>query len=253
MPLTRRRPEDKSDVWHPKKSVRLYLDEVDEILAVLKHTDPQVEVTTPDFEGKISTAEELKVAGQTALTDLTLSAGNNEYGITVELRQPLCVRIVPRDAFDLAGAGQRVQDVLSRRQERFGGWHLTGDAGDPLHIAPAVAGVAASIIAVLSLETGLADSSSRERPASSVSGWVWLVGAGLLAILVLVLLLRKMTGPNRSPRATVVLEYRADAPTWWERNRTSVLIALATNAATSLLFFLLGSGSEAASTAAPGS
>ena len=83
MPLQRLRPEDKSEVWHPRKSVRLYLDDVDDILAVLKHTDPHVAATTADFAGGIDTAEELKVTGQRTLSDLLLAAGSNDHHISV--------------------------------------------------------------------------------------------------------------------------------------------------------------------------
>lgn len=64
-------------------------------------------------------------------------------------------------------------------------------------------------------------------------------GAILLAAFVAVAG-RMAAGPNRAPRATIVLAYRADAPTWWERNRTPVLIGLVTNVGTGLLSFLLG-------------
>lgn len=240
MPLQRLRPEDKTEVWRPRKSVRLYLDDVDEILAVLKHTDHSVAAVTPDFAGGIETAEELKTTGQRTLTDLVLAAGSKDHNVSVELKTPVTVRIVPKDALDLAGASQRVQDVLSSRQERLGGWHLGSDS-EWFRI------VASLMIAGFTLAgTAIATTTSTagDQPEGdidwAISGWL-LGAAGLVLLLLLSLVIgRKATGPNRNPRATVVLAYRLDAPTWWERNRTTVLIGLVTNVGTGLLFFLLG-------------
>jgi hypothetical protein len=45
---------------------------------------------------------------------------------------------------------------------------------------------------------------------------------------------------NPRPKGTVVLAYRIEAPTWWDRNRTALGISLATNVAVAILFFLIG-------------
>ncbi|HEY5266245.1 MAG TPA: hypothetical protein VIJ40_05465 [Acidimicrobiales bacterium] len=47
-------------------------------------------------------------------------------------------------------------------------------------------------------------------------------------------------GRNPSPRGTVVLAYRADAPTWWQRNRAAATISFASSLISGIAFFLLG-------------
>lgn len=226
--LTRRRPEDKSEVWHPRKSVRLYLDDVDDVLAVLQQTDPKVGVLTPDFAGHMYRADELKVTGQRTLDDLVLTAGSQDHGISVELKRPVSVRIEPSDALDLTGARQKIQEVLSRSQERFGGWDVNTASNE-------VVGAAISGLVLLGL---LVTSQGETR----TSGWLW--REALVALIPLALAAvafgRKLTGPNKRPRATVVLAYRAEAPTWWERHHTAVTISLVTNVLVAAVFFLLG-------------
>ena len=226
MPLVRRRPEDKTGRWQPKKSVRLYLDDVDEILAIMRQVSDEVHAGTDDFSGTIAQADELKATGQRTIDGLDLSSENPQRGMWVHLRRPAHVRIVPRDDLGLAGAAQKVQDVLGRNQERLGGWDLTRS-----EVATGVLIVVSPLWLGFFLGAVLAGSGLRPLLLA--------LAAGALAVLVFTPL-RKLLGRNSEPQATVVLAYRAEAPTWWERNRTAVLVGLATNAAVGAVFFLLG-------------
>ncbi len=238
MPLSRKRPEDKTERWQPRKSVRLYLDDIDELVAVMgRAIGTKVVADTDDFSGPVSDAAELKAAGTHELSSLTLSASafggidepEEQRAIGVRLARPVNAVITPRDDLQLLGAHQAIRDLLTRRQTRFGGVGFGGDMDSaPFYLQfPAVVG------ALLGL-SGLLFTLEVPR-AVSIGGVALLVSvpAGYVV-------LRALTGPNRAPIARVILAYRSEAPTWWERNRTAVVVGLATNAVVGLGFFLLG-------------
>lgn len=255
MPLRRTRPEDKSQEWRPKKSVRLYLDDVDEILAVMRQVDDEVRIRTAEHVGTIVNAEELKEAGPSTLDSLELQAGSKTAGmiiqfwdaldevdsrseesaIFVRLSRPVVIRITPRDDLKLAGAAQAIHELLSRRQTRTGGL-APGTTAMDRFIAVVALFVLSAVLSRSLFRLAFGAPEGRDALPS------FLIPFMLLAALVVGLYFsyRLFFGTNRAPSATIVLAYRADAPTWWDRNRTPVLIGLTTNLVVAAVFFLLG-------------
>ncbi|MCA1703834.1 MAG: hypothetical protein LC808_11450, partial [Actinobacteria bacterium] len=142
----------------------------------------------------------------------------------------VCVRIVPRDALDLAGAAQKVKEILTQRQARMGGWGVSSVNPEGLYRVVAI------VIAVAAITTAVLQYSGISR--GDLGAAITVIAALFLGLVVVCW--RALRGPNSSPRATIVLAFRTEAPTWWERNRTSVLVSLATNALVGTAFFLLG-------------
>lgn len=222
MSLTRKRPEDKSEQWQPATSVRLYLDDIDEILAILRQLGPAVSADAGDFAGEIASAEELKQlqAEGSSLHSLVLQAGSQAGQIRVRLRCPVAVRIEPRDDLRLAGAGRQIHELLNRRELRSRG------SNDVLFLYVVCFGIiaAAWIALFLGVDAALMN-------VGAVSGLtVGVLTSGVLSLF----------GRTNEPEATVVLAYRREAPTWWEKNKTSVLIGLATNLVVAAVFLVLG-------------
>jgi hypothetical protein len=227
--LERKRPEDKTAIWRPRRSVRLYFDEIDEILAVLGQMHQEVAADTPDFSGPITSSEELKVVGSNRLTDCSLTADEKDRGIGVILSKPVTVRISPSDDLALSGASTRIQAILNKCQLRFGG----GYSGRML------AGFLAACISISAISFGLLVSSGQSSTAFN-PGSTYLGLLGGVALLIVVRLGVGVFGRNPDPKGTVVLAYRVEAPTWWDKNRTAVGISLGTNVAVAVFFFFLG-------------
>ena len=129
--------------------------------------------------------------------------------------------------------------VFTCREKRFGGWHFGSSQFELLQLV-AVGAAATGLGGLLLAAIGSEGSSSAVQTDSQISGWFWLAAGIMLVGLFAVMLWRKLRGPNKAPQATIVLAYRAEAPTWWERNRTNVLVSLATNTVVGALFFLVG-------------
>jgi len=218
MPLTRRRPEDKSEWWRPKKSVRVYLDDIDALLAILHQVSGEVTADTGDFSGTITSANELRVVGQTSIDKLELKAERDDVQFDVWLKDPVMVRISPKDDIRLTGALQAVQGVMEKAHMPLGGSPLLASGvGGPLLIALWIGFLFAAYY------IGIA-----------------YAGPIVLAILVASAFGTRLLAPNRQPGVIILLTYRSEAPTWWQRNRTAVLISLATNVLTGAAFFALG-------------
>jgi hypothetical protein len=234
MPLTRKRPEDKSQRLQPRRSVRLYLDETDEVLGVMQKFG-DVRADTNDFVGVVDQASDLKAAGTKVLRSLTLHVeGDGTRSMTVELGQPVGVTITPSDDLELAGAAQAVRSTIAACQTKLGG--ISRNADDPERAQQRVALFA--VPGVLAIVSGLILTLDPENRAEN-GGLLWTmlgVSLGLLFIAILVALL----GANPSPSGTVLLAYRSEAPTWWQRNGTAVVLGLITNGVVGAAFFILG-------------
>jgi hypothetical protein len=235
VPLRRIRPEDKKQEWRPRRSIRLYLDDVEDILAVMRQveSDPEVVVQTPVYEGTISGAEELKEAGPDRLNVLSLGVGTNERHIVVLLFPPVRVGITPRDDLQLSGAGQAIHHLLSLRQTRTGG-------GAPWLSAPLRSRLWLPLI-VISVAVTTVSGALQVLFSEHVADFTGPIFAATMVITALLSLAYQLFfGTHPRPRAEIILAYRADAPTWWERNRTTVLISLTTNVVVAGVFFVLG-------------
>ena len=216
----------------------MYLDEIDEILAVMRSIGP-VEVETEDFTGEVESAADLKTAGKELLTELKLTVRDQIDGKEDErqmtataashggylsyLRTELGTMITPGDDLPLVGAERQVQETMIRAQRRFGG--LAGWFGI---FASYVAGVYVALVVV--------DVTTKWSTATAV-----LVGLVMgIALVTSVTLLRATVGTNKNPSGVVLLVYRSEAPTWWHQNKTGIFISIATNVLVGIGFFLLG-------------
>jgi hypothetical protein len=232
MPLHRKRPEDRTASWTPKRSVRLYLDDVDAVLIAMSKLGP-VMVETNDFRGQVASAVELREIEGKTLGSLRLAVkddqGDREMEATLAPIESsgtsdtryVGTAITPREDFELAGAAQTVQQIVASRQRRLGGLYPSTES-----FFQSVAFVIAAIGTIV----GVAGNGTTTR----------IVGACFGVAALAALLGAAIWGRNPRPSGLVVLAFRSDAPTFWERNRTAILIGLATNALVGAGFFLLG-------------
>jgi hypothetical protein len=228
MALTRKRPEDKTERWQPRRSVRVYFDDLDAILATIRKAmdDDKVLVDTGEFSGLIDGVSDLKETTSAPRIDqcnlISRHAGDDgEKMISVSLGPSTVVSVSPFDDFRLSGAKKQLEDILNKSQRRFGGY----DFG-PGWIAWVV--VALVVFPVLS---GLVQHSASKGLACFAGACL-----GALALVIMFCVLMK----NDRPKATIILSYRQDAPTWWQQNHTAVLISLATNLVVGVTLFFIG-------------
>lgn len=234
MPLRRITPEENHQRWWPRKSVRLYLDDLDDITAVMRQVDNEVRVKTDEFAGTITTAEELRDAKPRSLDPLLLVAGSEERNILVQLSRPVVVQITPGEDLHLIGAAQAILALLTRRHTLTGGWSLPRPIS-PRHFLPVMAATVFYTAAYLGgYAASGADFTGPTAPV--LLEWVVILTLSFATFMAY----RLVFGKNMTPSATIVLAYRADAPTWLERHRTPILIALITNVVVAALFLLLG-------------
>jgi hypothetical protein len=226
--LERKRPEDKSELWRSPTGVRCYLDDIDDILTVLREIG-EVRAETPDFHGTIVSAAELKAAGKQQLTELTLTSKAGHGHVTVRIGEAVGVVLSPRDDLVLVGAADRIRRALQRRQSKWRTLRST-------NISPWLA-VLGAFVALL-LTSLSASQIAQALPQDSSAGSTVAIIVLVLGVFVAVTLGRAAVTYRAS--GVVVLAPRAEAPTWWERHRTEIAIGLATNAVVGVLFFVLG-------------
>jgi hypothetical protein len=228
VPLARIRPVDRRQEWQPRRSVRLFLDDIDEMVALLAQVG-EVTALTSDFGGPLTNAKDLSVLGGKATRQIvTISTGNADRSIKVGAAGFAYVEQTPRDDLELSGAVQRIREVFDRRQRRFGGFGL--EAADWAALSIAVAALPLVAVGV--------GSALKATQASRLTSALVITGVSILLLAALVL--ATMFGSTKHPRATLVLAFEADAPGWWRANRKAVLLSLVTNAAVGAVFFVLG-------------
>jgi hypothetical protein len=208
-------------MWTSRRSSRIYLDEIDQIIGVMSQIGGKVEVDHPEFAGSIASGEDLKVIGGKRATNLTLkSFAPGDRSITFISGWSTTVRISRADDQQLYGAFVQLKEIV-RQGTNFFNW-----------IAISLVPVVGGLVNVLLLG---------QRPFVTVA-------VAMSSIAVLTLVVRERLLFTSRGRAAIdhhiVLDYRADAPTWWQRNRSAVLIGLALNVVTSAAFFALGQATD---------
>jgi uncharacterized membrane protein len=245
--LQRRKPEDRSTTWHPRKSVLLYFDEVDALLAIMAKTGGDVTAETAEFSGLIAKSDELSAVTAGPLTDCILTTRSADEEMKIVLGQPVGVTISPSDDLPLAGASSQVQAILRRNQRRMGGGNRGEGRLPPLILLGFVVLIIGIVLLVLSFgsttptqttSTGAAVPVAGAKPRSNAHSRPGVEAA--LAIGAVLVLGPLAFGKNPAPKGTIVLAYRDAAPTWWRRNRTAVGIGLATNFVVAVASFLAG-------------
>lgn len=216
--MQRKRPEDKSMTWQPRGAVRLYLDDVDEILATAARIPGSVAVETDEYK-EITSTDDLRQIPATELRNLVVSAGSEGRALKLELNRSTKLYISSRDDLDLVGAFERTKRLIEARERWFGSWAGWGEVWYLL--LGLVVALAYLVRLVVSSIAGLSD-------AVSVVSYV--------ALLIAPVTWWTVAGRSPQPSTQVVLATRSEAPTWWQQNRTAILI----NMVTSSVFFLLG-------------
>jgi hypothetical protein len=232
-------------VWYPRKSVLLYLDEIAKIVALIRQTGIEITADTADFSGSLATADDLTILPNKSLTDCTITGRLQERSIVVSLSHPTSVTISPSDDLALVGASNQVQEIIRKSARTFGGptyWNRnTTSPGLGIALLLLMAGF---ILFAISFSTNVTTHTSKSgikthetsEPNSHLRPYAAIpIGVGILLSLGEATLMK-----NPRPKGTVVLAYRIEAPTWWDRNRTALGISLATNVAVAILFFLIG-------------
>jgi hypothetical protein len=256
--LTRKRPEDRSSTWRPRRSIRVYFDEVDEILGVLTQTGT-VTADTGDFKGPVSDASDLGVAGNRELHQCSLKSETDQGGsITVDLGQRAEVTI-SSDDLTLSGASGQLQGILKpclRKLLRPG--EVVAD-GKFVGISGLLIFVALLCLIFGPILFGTSFSSGSSTPTAGVSSTTTtlvvshnhangstnhdtqrFVGIGLIFLGLLLVVGTETLGKSLEPTGVVVLAYRKDAPSWWERNKTAVFINVVTSLIVGVVLLFIG-------------
>ena len=209
--------------------MRLFLDDVDEMVAMLSKFG-DVTATSADFSGPLLRGDDLSVlSGPEVRESLRLTAGEPDRRLTVGVAGPAYVEQMPADDLELSGAAQRIGEIFDRRWRAFGALSMSLDVESPRDLIGIILGVAVGLSSGSIMGDG--DFSTKTRVLVGVGVYTWvLLGTGFHALF----------GRNKRPRATLVLAYEADAPSWWRVNRTAILLGLATNAVVGAVFFVLG-------------
>ncbi len=228
-------------MWRPCRSVRMHLDEVDEVLAAMRRLAP-VEADTGEWSGEISNASELEAAGTHTLTSLALKAETEHREIVATLasdpptynspygKQPVGIVRVPDDDYELIGIANAIETVFRRQQTFIGG--LRELAVVDLLI-PLVSALFFLYPLTLTLNGALF---GRDADWGDFAKTSILLMTAFLIILVAVARLRC----NPRPGGTVLLVYKQDAPSFWTQYRSAILLSLATNSFVAAIFYLLG-------------
>jgi hypothetical protein len=143
VPIVRKRPKDRSERWTATNGARLYLEDVDAILAVLKKLG-DVQLDTPDVTGTLANADEVKAEYPNR---------RKLHSVTVDLNGLPSVTVSNVENLALTGAQERVKEIiLSRRKhgllrlKAIGIWVMTGFLIasawlDPVHSASSAASI----------------------------------------------------------------------------------------------------------------
>jgi hypothetical protein len=119
VPILRKRLEDVSERWESPTGCRLWLADVDALLAILGKLGA-VMVDTPEVSGTLANADELADAyrPRKAINNMTLIGGSDEDTITVHLVGLPVVLIRSGGNLALIGALEQVKEVLRSRSKR---------------------------------------------------------------------------------------------------------------------------------------
>jgi hypothetical protein len=228
------------------------LDDIDDLLGTMQNVG-DVTADTGDFSGVIELASDLSAVGVKTLKSLVLTVDDADArSMEVALSQPVRLTITPGDDLELVGAAQTARATLAARQRRLGGVSLPSDdrqehgrSSDGTVLRAALIGATATIaaaliaglVAVQTEAVSVVNASTDDRIApEAIAG----IAVGFVATPLLVWLGAALFWRNPSPSSVVVLAYRSEAPTWWERHHTEVVLGVMTNAVVGAIFFLLG-------------
>lgn len=246
MPLERKSPEDRSARWRPRKSVRLYLDELDRIIKIMEVVGSPVLADVGDFAGPIVSGDDLRIGDLERLKTCSLTAGPADRSIKVTIGPMAEVEIAAEDDLGLTGASTRVQEVLNSCRRAAGG---IGNRPDGSLSIPAVLALAlfltGVIVGLAVLTSGGSGTSGAAVASAGSTAHTSDVLVRVLALVAVVLGVglgagAALVGPNAYPKGIVILAYRIEAPSWWTRNGTSVIIGLVTSTIVGVFFFWLG-------------
>lgn len=241
MAVERKKPEDRHSSWRPSKSVQLFYDEIDTIIAIMRKIGDVVSVETLDFSGTVNSAQDLAVISTKRLQKCTFHAGTAERELWVWIDTPIAVTISPSDDILLAGASTQVQSIMTRAQRTLGGINF-GDAVQTPWTSTAffMALCFALFGAFLVIFGPHIGTHTKAHGLQYAFGPLLLIFFGIVLLAVIVVFITALVRHNPKPSGSIVMAYRKDAPSWWDRNRTAVGISLVTNVVVAMLSFLAG-------------
>jgi hypothetical protein len=222
VPMSIKTPRDRSKTYNVERGGYVfYLDEVDEVLAVLSAFGTVV-ADTGLFKGEPTTAADLEKAHVDTATSLAMSAADaSGDGISVELAPAGRLTISNSQNIEVRGAAERIVEVMYSARRRPLPRLLNSSVGILFAMMTVIGGgVLAGVIW---------DSLIGSRRRLLVMTVASAIASGALVYL-----------RERARPCLFVQSYRANAPTAWERNRESIVIGFAVNIVTSIIFFWLG-------------
>lgn len=243
MNLNRKRPEDKSETWKPKRSAHFYLDDIDELLLLTKDLG-DLEIDTEDFTGVVTDAEQLRsgLEGEN-LAQLKLSVSGNGRSLVFATSPEILLTISPRDDLLLRGAADSLKRIISSRMRRFGAFPAPG-TDDPKLIIYTLfilfSFTWAGFLSFIANPSGVSEGAEQSAPDSI--DWLPLaVASGAIGLLVLLATgAWSAWGTNPRPSGRLKLVWEADAPSWWREHKAALLLGLITNSIVGAVFFSLG-------------
>lgn len=264
--MRRKKPEDRSQQWQPRRSVRLYLDDIEEIFAVLARLGGSVNAETEDFTD-IKEPDELRQIGESTkgqINNLIIKAGpsapDEEPVVVAELK--------PEDA--LSPTTKVVEQWAAVSRAALERWRtgvdlpqITVHLRKPVHVRISsddneLVGASQRIQSILeqrmtrlggwnegswgvvtgviggALTFALAKLSPSVESAMEANFWIFV--SVFAAFTFAAICLQAAFGKNSAPNARIITKTRAEAPTFWEQHRVDIAI----NVATTLLGLLLG-------------
>ncbi len=222
MKLQRLSREDNSRMFKIRHARIVYLETVDAILAITYRINPAkaVQAKMDDFGGDILSGQSLVGLIKTEPTKLEIyTESPSGAKFSVVLGRTQLVRIGNATDLTLRGAAEDVQDLLRTASIR------------PLEQLPFHTLLLFGFLALLLTFQRIIDQANSGLDGGELL-WITAAYAGAMSVVA-----REYW---RRARTKIILAYRSDSPTFWERHGTSVLIGLVTNVLVSAIFFLIG-------------
>ena len=113
--MRRRQPKDLSDSWKPRRSLRVYLDDIEELFELLGAVG-NVAAETKDFVD-IANADDLHTLDEDEdVNELLLKVSDDERSASVRLGRPTEIWISARNDYEMRGVFDAMRELLTKRE-----------------------------------------------------------------------------------------------------------------------------------------
>jgi hypothetical protein len=194
--------------------VRVYLDDIEEITAILGQVAASVRIQADEFV----TTDPSDMLDMPSDVINSLSIVAVDPSITITLSRTAATAEATDPDMVVLGALTKIEELLQRRRRRLKFFIWSGGGDDPSSLGTSILflilGIAGVIAAVVGL---LAEGDNPSEPELSRG---WIIAIGIVSSILLVGYLT--LGTRRY--ATVIPRSQKDAPPFWERNKDEMAI-----------------------------